>query len=164
MTPTLNTVKSPYRGLSYTGINYEAPGLVPGVVPQSAPNLAGTGLINQVTNPNRGISVNGTTTKSFDLIELYYGCLFSTRVTIFQIATPCKFIVTGYRNSGTVKVGPASFEFAPSSRTKASMNLGKFSAAFANLEEIRFEPIFTDPLTPNYVIVFDDIKYKLYPK
>ena len=130
-----NTVPVPYDGLNFTSFIYQnagTVGLAQGVVPNSGAIYIANGPLGPTRTP--GLSIKGTTTKSFDLQSFFYGCLIATETGQAQLATSCTFSVSGVLAGSGKAVAPVSFAFKPSSLTAAAMLEAKFDSAFSGLQ------------------------------
>ena len=105
----------PYKGLNYSSFIYQNPGtlgLAQGVIPNTQPiYIASNGPLSPYRTP--ALSTKGTSTKSFDLISFYYGCLTTTETSQGQVATSCTFSISGVKASTGAAVAPVAFRFTP---------------------------------------------------
>ncbi|KAL8832095.1 MAG: hypothetical protein Q9191_000474 [Dirinaria sp. TL-2023a] len=120
-------------------------GVVPGVIPQSAPNLIAFATddvetINEVQERERArdfVTDPGETTGTpqitsnfedsqtafFDLISMFIACSSATEASVTALPVPCNITVTGFTPAPNPKqVGPpATFRFVPPGGTSADM-------------------------------------------
>lgn len=112
-----------------------------------------------MTGQVSSISVGGG--KTFDLLDLYYGCITATYQEEIQVSIACTFIITGYKNGGNTKVGPQSFHFDPDDLFEASMQQSAFLPAFKGLNKVVVDLVLLSTTDVNTVILLDDIRYKI---
>jgi hypothetical protein len=103
----------------------------------------------------------GSNTKSFDLHELYFGCVLATEEGLANVLTACTVKITGYRASDIVD--EHTFDFKPPAlQVVADLERAPLPATFRNLETVTFE---TTSRTPGLTAtVLDNVRYTTYNK
>lgn len=87
---------------------------LPGVEPQSPPNLITYGTLGIATidqgTPELTVVYPDTTIDHFSFFSFFYGCVLSTEETVLGMPQPCTVTVTGIDKNG-MQVAQQAFEF-----------------------------------------------------
>ncbi|KAL8850119.1 MAG: hypothetical protein Q9221_004936 [Calogaya cf. arnoldii] len=133
-TPAAATGPSPVgieNRLFYNAFNTRAFGLngqtVTGLVAQSHPNVAATGITERMSNGTATISIQYTTTKSFGITSLYVGLLITTGQGVATVPTDGTVEVTGYKAVSDEVAGPTILSFVAVANEKLQVPLQKKS-------------------------------------
>jgi len=88
-------------------------------------------------NPVSTATISGTSTKFFNLLEFFFGCVATLAETEVNVAAGCDVAVTGYNTAGKM-VGEAAFNFAPSAVEGAVMARAVLPPTFIGLVNVTF--------------------------
>lgn len=101
------SIPTPYCGLYFQSfLNYEdgaevidAEGIIPGIIPHSGTDFAGTSTNLETTTGESMITVNyaESTTVNFEFVSTYYGCMISVDGSIGD-PVDCTITFTGYQS------------------------------------------------------------------
>ncbi|KAL8652682.1 MAG: hypothetical protein Q9226_004166 [Calogaya cf. arnoldii] len=117
--------------LFYNAFNRRACSLngqtVTGLVAQSPPNVAATGITERIMNGTATISTQYTNTKSFGITSLFIGLLITTGQGVATVPTNGTVKITGYKAGTNEVVGPTIFSFLAVANEKLQVPLQKKS-------------------------------------
>lgn len=145
-----------YQNILYSGLGVAEVAIdgesLSGVMPHSNDNAA----INLVNNPSLSVAYPGSTTNSFALESVYYGCTTQLENGVVEDAVACKITFTGYKAGSATPVVTQTFTFTPAQPVDVqnAPTFGTFSSGFQGLQyaNITFEPeLLTDFQLDNLV-------------
>ena len=161
--------------LQFRAFNVVSQALVDGLPPHSPPNVAGTGMVTDVTSgqtPAITTLFPGSAVASIDLISLFFGCIINDQAGVL-LPVGCAVRFTGTK-AGTSKQVTQLLTFTPQTvlgtgqpATTAEMQQGIFSADFLGVVEVGVAIISTSTPgnLPSDAVVFemDDLIFNTYP-
>lgn len=132
-----------YQGISYENFDVAALAILnesaSDVIPHSDPNVA-IAITTASTPPTLTTLYSGSTTTSFSLSSLYYGCAAQSAQGVISIALACKITVTGYKAGSSSSSAAQTFDFSPEEPVDVMnpLTFGTFSAKFQDLQSATF--------------------------
>lgn len=155
-----------YHGLNYSIFDYGPQGILPKVVPVSAPNLATFTLVNTLamgavtTNPFSVITTSGSTA-SFDFLYFYFACGQVTGTNLAGVATGCGITITGFCKNGQ-RAPDASFNYAPTSTNNAPLTLATLPLYYVDLKNVTIAISTSTVLTSATLFLMDNLAHRNY--
>lgn len=130
------------------------------MTPQSAPNVAAYGIGAELVEGPATITADyaDSTTKSFDLESMYFGCVVNTVESVVSPPAACTVKATAY-DENDYAVAAQNFEYNPAALA-ARMDRAEFGSGFSNIKKVEFETVAT--LDEVVSTLFDDIKYTIH--
>lgn len=133
-----------------------------GVKPNTPSNYASYSKTGVATlkegQPSMTTEYQDSTIDHLDLDSFYYGCVLSTKVSLFGKPKACTVSIEGYADGeGKKLVEKQSFEFKPTGGLVSEMMKAKVNAKFKGLKRVDF---FVDGLLTAALI--DTVNYTVY--
>lgn len=130
-----------YYGVSYENFDVASAAILnesaSGLIPHSDPNVA-IAVTTASTPPKLTALYSGSTTKSFLLSSVYYGCAAMTLQGVISIAVACNITVTGYKAGSSSPYTTQTLKFIPEEPVDVMnpLTLGTFSSKFQTLQNV----------------------------
>ncbi|KAL9130506.1 MAG: hypothetical protein Q9217_001326 [Psora testacea] len=122
--PAGSTIEQPYQHLSFFNLTVQdarGGSRTRGIKPHSKPNYAVSGPYPTPLTPAPYWTIRGTETTSFDMHEMWAGCVTANGTKNGYTATKCQFTIVCYTAVGRGREGPVLVTYTPSGPTGAKM-------------------------------------------